>query len=148
MDMISKKDYDDVEVKDDKEGPVQKRYLTEKELDTLIKKLNTPIDFQKRMAAKLYSFIESRMDEEMSEKGFLSNFTRLWIREYNDLVNNLQRNIYGDKSVSINLHKISHSHIASFIREHEDVVPNKKGGKPVIVTIEEPIESKDEEDNR
>lgn len=146
MYMISKKDYEGVDLRQDEEGPVQNKFMSEEELDAVMEKLDKPINFQKRMAAKMYQFIEKRMNQEMAQKGFLSNYTRLWIREYNDLVNNLQKNLYGDKSVSVNLHKISHAHIASFIREHEEIVPNKKGGKPMVLKIEEVEEN--EEDNR
>ena len=89
----------------------------DKELVELEKALDQPINSQKNMAARLKIFLDRRIEEEIKNKGILSDHTRRWVETYNALLNNLHKNLHGEKSVNLHLGKISHAHIGSMMRE-------------------------------
>jgi len=127
MDMIGKDDLDKVELKDD-EGltPAESPIMREEELKAIITKLEQPVEIQKDLAARLKLFLDRRMKEEMQKKGFLSDFTRRWVSEYNDLLDRIHKNLYGEKSINLHIGKVTHAHIASLMRDFKDVPADKE----------------------
>ena len=66
----------------------------------------------------------------MEKNGYLSDHTRRWVESYNKILEKIQTALHGDKSVILNLHKVSHSDISEKIRESIfDIPAPKKGGK-------------------
>lgn len=137
MEIIDKDKFNEassVELPED--NPVNVPLLSESEVNIIIKKLEQPVDLQKELAAKLKLYIDSRMNKELSEKGYLSDFVRRWISEYNELLDRIQKNLYGDKSVSIHLHKVSHSNISSMMRKYKNEKASKEPIEPTIIDAE------------
>jgi len=116
MDIINKKDFDAVQVKD---LPIISEgfNVTDEELESLIAVMDTPIEAMKVLAAQIKVFLDKRIMEEIKTKGILSDHTRRWVETYNDSLDRIQKAIYGEKSVNLHLHKITHSQIAAKIRE-------------------------------
>ena len=118
MQIITPEDLEKVEVSivEDK-----KKYITklEENYDVLIQKMENPISFQKELAVSLKQIIEERSQAERDENGFLSEQTRKWMVDYNNILNNIQKNLYGDKSTHVNVNVVSHSSIASKIRKYK-----------------------------
>lgn len=94
--------------------------ITERNFETLLKEMDNPIKMQKEMAVKLKAFLDVRMEEEIRTKGYLGDLTKRWVSEYTSLLEKIQKAMFGDKSVNLHLHKISHSDIATKIREVRD----------------------------
>jgi len=131
MEIIDKSQFDKApEVPTPEDDPTKVPILSEKEVNIIIKKLEQPVDLQKELAAKLKLYIDQRMEKELSEKGYLSDFVRRWISEYNELLDRIQKNLYGDKSVNIHLHKVSHSNISAMMRKYKD---EKASKEPTII---------------
>ena len=105
---------------DVEDKPLTELKLDKETIDKVMAEMNSPIDKQKELATKLSIFINSHIDTELHTKGYLSEFTRRWVKEYNDLLDKLQKNIYGEKSVNLHLHKVTHAHIASEMRKYAD----------------------------
>jgi len=91
--------------------------LSEDDFDRMLKAMGNPVEAQKEVAVKIKAFLDHRMSQELSEKGFLSDHTRRWVRDYNVILENIQKALFGDKSVNLHLHKVTHSQIAAKIRE-------------------------------
>jgi len=144
MEIIDKSQFDKApEVPTPEDNPTNVPLLSEKEVNIIIKKLEQPVDLQKELAAKLKLYIDQRMNKELTEKGYLSDFVRRWISEYNELLDRIQKNLYGDKSVNIHLHKVSHSNISAMMRKYKDEKASKESEeedshelKPVIIDTE------------
>lgn len=118
MDIVSKEDLD----KSDElpelktETPVHSS-LNPEQFQALLHKMANPVEAQKELAVQIKNFLDKRMSEEMSKKGYLSDFTRRWVGEYNNILEKIQKALYGDKNVSLHLHKVTHSQIAAKIRK-------------------------------
>ena len=139
MEIIDKEKFDNapaVEVPED--DPTNVPLLSKNDVDIIIKKLEQPVELQKELAAKLKLYIDQRMAEELKTKKYLSDFLRRWISEYNELLDRIQKNLYGDKSVSLHLYKVSHSTISAFMRKYK----NEKASKEPTV-----IDAKAKEEN-
>ena len=91
--------------------------LSEEKLACLEKDLSLPVNAQKQLAAKVKLFLDAGITRELADKGYLSDYTRRWVHLYNSLLDSIQKSLFGDKSVSLHLHKVSHAHIASKIKE-------------------------------
>lgn len=130
MDIISKDDLEN--------APELKVNITPSLIDSnlpaIIPKLDNPVELQQEVTAQVYLSLQKRMSDEMKKFGFLSDTTRQWIQQFNSMCDSLQKNKFGDKSVQINIHKISHSQVAAHIR--------KFASQPIEIT---PKEIKDAE---
>jgi len=95
--------------------------LTETEFNKMLEDMQHPVKAQQRIAVQIKRFLDKRIAKEMRDKGVLSDHTRRWVETYNSLLDKIQKSLYGDKSVNLHLHKVSHSQIASKIREATEV---------------------------
>ncbi len=91
--------------------------LTEEKFNELLQEMESPVKFQKEIAVKIKVALDHQIDKEMREKGVLSDHTRRWVESYNKILDRIQSAIYGDKSVNLHLHKVSHSDISTKIKE-------------------------------
>lgn len=113
---ISHADFSAVDISDSDKAELVIPSFSDDELASIQDLGNKPVEMQKQMAAKLFLFLNYRIKKDMQEKQNLSDFTRRWMEFYNSLLDSIHQNLYGSKSVSINLHKISHSQVASVVR--------------------------------
>jgi DNA-directed RNA polymerase subunit L len=128
MDNISEKDFEVAEEKP-VPNPLNTAIMSEEDLKALASDMQHPVERMKELAAKLKIFIDHQINRETIERGMLTDMTRRWITEYNSLLEKIQKSIYGDKSVSINLHKIGHADVGAAIRKYSGSkvsVPIKK----------------------
>lgn len=91
--------------------------LTNKELKQKLLEMENPVQAQKQMAVQIKVSLERKMEEEMNSKGYLSDATRRWVESYNKILEKIQKALHGDKPANLNLNKITHSAIATKIRE-------------------------------
>lgn len=91
--------------------------ISDSEFQKLLDELNDPVQAQRKMAVQIKHFLDRRIKAEISEKGILSDHTRRWVESYNSMLEKIQKALSGDKNVNLHLHKVSHSDIASKIRE-------------------------------
>jgi len=87
------------------------------DIDNLLREMQSPVKFQKELAVKIKMFLDHQIETEMSNKGILSDHTRRWVESYGKMLDKIQSAIYGDKSVNLHLHKVSHSDISTKIRD-------------------------------
>ena len=73
-------------------------------LKKTIELTNYPIDLQKQLAAKMKLFIDNRITKDLEEKGYLTDYTRRNIELYEKILNNLHKNLYGEKNNLLLLH--------------------------------------------
>lgn len=93
--------------------------LTEETLKQYMDDMMNPVDAQRRLAAQIKHFLDNQVKKDMKEKGYLSDYTRRWAETYNNLLEKIQKALYGDKSVNLHLHKVSISQVAQRIRQAE-----------------------------
>lgn len=93
------------------------KMLDPKEMEELLTQMESPLTFQKELAVKVKIALDHQIAYEMKEKGFLSSHTRGWVETYNKILKELQSGLYGDKSVNLHLHKVTHGDISNKIRE-------------------------------
>jgi len=129
MDMIGKDDFDNVEKLpelDKKEDSII--VMDEPGFQELLIKMQNPVEAQKELAVQIKQFLDQQIKKEMETKGYLSDFVRRWVSDYNTILEKLQKSLYGDKSVNLHMHKITHSQIAAKIRkvtEEENIKDEK-----------------------
>ncbi|MHA1690025.1 MAG: hypothetical protein ACTSU7_00175 [Candidatus Heimdallarchaeaceae archaeon] len=118
------------DLKPTKKGPAKEDY-SEKDvdMDELLKQMNNPVKAQQEMAVKIKMYLDLAVSEDITNKGYLTEHTRKWVESYNNILEKIQRALHGDKSVNLHLHKISHSEIATKIRESVIVVESDKKKK-------------------
>ena len=120
MDEISQKQFDEAEELPDKKLDEDKE-ITENEFNNLLDEMKNPVQAQQKLAVKIKVFLDKRIKKEMaSEKAILSDHTRRWVESYNNILEKIQKALHGDKSVSLHLHKVTHSQIAAKMREARD----------------------------
>jgi len=107
----------------------QEKEITEEDFKELLKDMENPINSQKEIAVKVKLFLDKRIKDEMEKNGVLGDNTRKWVETLSSLLEKLQRSIYGDKSVNLHVHKITHGEIAAKIREYVIVGEKKKKKK-------------------
>ncbi len=78
---------------------------------------NKPVEVQKRLAAEIEEMLIDQMAREKQEQGYLSELTRKWIKDLNEILNSIHRNLYGDKTTNVNV-DVNYSHIAREIRRY------------------------------
>ncbi len=93
--------------------------ISESDFKSMLEEMENPVVAQKQMAVRIKIFLDKRIEKEMEEKGLLSDHTRRWVESYNNLLEKIQKALYGEKSVNINLHKVTPSQIAARMRQHE-----------------------------
>lgn len=91
--------------------------LSEKQIKEMLAEMDNPVLAQKKIAIQIKHFLDNRIKLETSKFGTLSESTRKWVESYNTILEKLQRALHGDKSINLHVHKISHSDIATKIRE-------------------------------
>ena len=89
----------------------------QEEFNKLLEEMQSPLLAQQKLAVQIKNFLDNRISEEMSDRGFLSEHTRRWVESYNNILEKIQKALHGDKSVNLHLHKVSHSDISNKIRE-------------------------------
>ena len=122
---ISEEDLESVDLNIDDESVKRLPALTmtEEEYTTAMNDLSKPVEIQKHIATKISLFLNHYIDKELREKGKLSEFTRRWVNDYNKHLDMIHKNLYGDKSFNLHLHKVTHAHIANEMRKY---APNKQ----------------------
>lgn len=116
MDIISEEDLESVEMEIVEEKKHEVEVLS-KDFDIILSKMSDPIDFQKQLATQLKQMIDKRVKLESEDGAVLSETTRRWMVDYNNILNTLHKNIHGDKSTHLNVNVVAHSDIASKIRK-------------------------------
>jgi len=94
--------------------------ITEEKFKHLLKELENPVIHQKELAVKLKCFLDVRIEKDLIEKGTLTDSTRRWVETYNNTLEKLQKALYGEKSVNLHVHKVTHSQIAARMRQYKD----------------------------
>jgi hypothetical protein len=105
-----------------KEGP-EIMEITEEQFKVVLAEMETPVQNQKHLAVQIKLFLDHRIAYEMSNRGILSDHTRRWVESYNTILEKIQKALYGDKSVNLNLHehRITHGDIAARIRKAKKI---------------------------
>jgi hypothetical protein len=96
------------------------RELNEKEFKQMLEDMQNPVKAQQHLAVQIKNFLDQRIGKEIKEKGYLSDHTRRWVESYNSILEKIQKALYGDKSVNLHLHKVTHSQIAEQIRRYSE----------------------------
>jgi len=117
MDSIDRDQFDSVEIEDEEEELLLEEPQQKLTFEDVIKTMDSPIDIQKELAAKVKVYVDNRMKHELSEKGKISQETRKWVELLNGLLEKMHKEMFGDKSTSMNLHIVSHSDISSKLRK-------------------------------
>ncbi len=97
--------------------------INEDEFKALVKAMENPVEAQKELAVQIKRFLDKRISDELTQKGNLSPDTRAWVKQYNEVLDKLQKSLYGDRSVNFNIHKIlpqTHSGLAAKIRKYDN----------------------------
>jgi len=118
MKIIDKKKFDEMEVV----VPEIQKYdviepITEKEINDLMQKMNDPVECHKEIAVKIKHYLDSKIDQDIIQKGVITESTRRWVEVYNNTLERIHKETYGDRSVSLHLHQISHADISAKMRE-------------------------------
>lgn len=104
--------------------------VTPEKMEKMLVEMENPVKFQKELAVKIKIALDQQIKMELEKKGVLSDHTRRWVESYNKILDRIQSALYGDKSVNLHLHKVSHSDISNKIRESIMVIePVKKKDK-------------------
>lgn len=117
MDQISQKEFDDAAAIAPDPIKPKTEIVSEKKFEAMLVEMQKPVMAQKRIAVQIKNFLDKQIDSEMADKGYLSENTRKWVDSYNKILENLQKALYGDKTTNLHLHKVSHSEIATKMRE-------------------------------
>ena len=104
--------------------------LTDADFSLMLDSMAKPVNAQKQLAVQIKCFLDHRIRVEMEKTGILSDHTRRWVESYNSILGDVHRALYGDKSVNLHLHKVSHSQIMSKIRKVNKDGNNGRGRKP------------------
>lgn len=120
MDKISKKDFEKARKNLPERVEDNTGSLTESEFQDLLSQMQNPVEVQKHLAIKIKVFLDKQIKNEMKDKGYLTENTRKWVESYNNILEKIQKSIYGDKSVNLHLHKVSHSDVSDKIRESKE----------------------------
>lgn len=94
--------------------------VTENNFRLMLEKMENPVDVQKELAVKIKKFLDRQIEKEMENDNVLSEFTRRWIKDFNDILDKIQKNLYGEKSLHLHSVKITHADIAAKIRGRRD----------------------------
>ena len=116
MDIVDKKDFNEVKIpkKKEEKKPV---IVDETNFSKMLDQMSNPVHAQQELAVQVKIFLDKRIKLEMDDKGFLSDHTRRWVEQFNKILDSIQKSLYGDKSVNLHIHKVTHSAIAAKMRE-------------------------------
>ena len=116
MDIITEDELEEVDaiIVEETANDIQ---VMETDYQNILKKMDEPIPLQQELAVQIKNIIDQRVRLETRDEKPISETTRRWMIDYNNILNNIQKNKYGDKSVSLNIHTVGHSAIASKIRK-------------------------------
>ena len=117
MDEISQKEFDEAAALLPEKREDENKELTEKEFAEILEERQNPVQAQQKLAVQIKTFLDEKIKKEMKEKKSLSDHTRRWVESYNNILEKIQKALHGDKSVSLNFHKVTHSQIATKMRE-------------------------------
>jgi hypothetical protein len=125
LEVIDKKEFDKMEL--DAADEIKSIAVNEKNIDKLMESMLQPVDRQRELAVSIKEFLDKRMlKEKESESGVLSDHTRRWVETYNEILEKIQKALYGDKSVNLHLHGVvSHSSVAAKIRRAEKIATSR-----------------------
>lgn len=116
MDVIEREEFN--KVKAMKKQHEESEEMTGEEFKKKIEAMQNPVAAQREVAAQIKIFLDKRIKTEMKEKGYLSDHTRRWVETFNNILEKIQKALYGDKSMNLHLHKVvSHSQVAARIRD-------------------------------
>lgn len=112
------------------------QFLAESKLTDIQKALEQPVEAQKELTAKIKLFLDHQIAQDIRDRGRLSPFTLKWTELYNNLLNNIQRNTYGDKHTHNVSGGITYADVSQLIRDakHGEVID----AKAVKKTTEQP----------
>jgi len=94
--------------------------LTESEFKNLLEDMKNPIKAQKYLAVQIKNYLDQKIAEELKNKKILSDHTRRWVKVFNEILDKIQKAMYGEKSVNLHIHKVTHAQIAMKMREAEE----------------------------
>jgi len=118
MDMITKKKFEEAKnMKPTLNEEAKVKEIGEAKFEAMMQEMQSPVRFQKEMAIKIKIVLDHQIAKEMAERGYLSENTRKWVDSYNKILDRIQSAIYGDKSINLHVHKVSHGDISTKIRE-------------------------------
>lgn len=118
MEQIEKKKYEETEPEEE-EKEEEVVIITDENLEEKLKEIDDPVIAQKRLAIQVKNFLDQRIKVEMKKDGILTDHTRRWVESYNNILEKIQKALHGTKSVSLNLHKVTHAMIASKVRDSD-----------------------------
>lgn len=95
--------------------------VTEEDLPTLLQTMGSPVELQKELIVKVKKFLDYRINAELAKIGTLGDNTRKWVATYNEMLNGLQKNTFGEKSMNIHVHNITHNQVSTIVRQHQRV---------------------------
>jgi len=107
----------------------EEKEITEEDFQEMLKDMQNPVNSQKEIAVKVKLFLDKRIKDELEKNGVLGDNTRKWIETYTSLLEKLQRAIYGDKSLNLHVHQVTHGEIAAKMREYTIIGEKKKKKK-------------------
>lgn len=123
MEIIKKKKFEKTEMPIVEKTPHGSYFkeLDESEFKKLLDGMKSPVEAQKQLAVHIKHYLDSRMKKEIDEKGHLSDHTKRWCDLYSNVLDKIQKALYGDKSVNLNLdYKVTHGQIAAKMREVQE----------------------------
>lgn len=135
MKTIEKDDFDKVERPAEEPQVSQSYELDPAQLKALVARLDNPLDLQKELAAQLHIFMDRSLHRDLSTTGQVSKNTLNLIKDLNEALDRIHKNIHGEKVAGILELKVSHSDIAAKMREFAP-----KAIKTIDVDVVEPDE--------
>ena len=122
MEKIGREELESIENLDQElDKPIKSIYeIKDEEFNSLMEQMKNPVNIQREFAAKIKIFLDKAIREDMETKGFLSDFTRRWMKDFNDMCDKIQKSLHGDKH--LHLHgNISHADIMNKARKYKKV---------------------------
>lgn len=117
MDEISQEEFDAAaKIKPEKKD-LGNKGMSERDFKKMLEEMQNPVLVQQNLAVTVKTFLDKRIAKEMLDKGVLSDGTRRWVESFNSILEKIQKALKGDKNISLNSNKISHSQIATKMRE-------------------------------
>ena len=96
--------------------------VTPENFEKMLQDMQNPINSQKEIAVRVKLFLDKRIEDEMEKNGVLGDNTRKWVETYTSILDKLQRAIWGDKSLNLHVHAVTHGDVAAKIRESQEYI--------------------------
>lgn len=126
MEEITEKEYDNIAALNPARLMENEEEISAEDFKIMLEEMKNPVSAQQRIAVQIKIFLDKRIKAESEENGFLSDHTRRWVESYNNILREIQKSLYGDKSVNLHVHKISHGEIAAKMRESIIILDKKR----------------------